>query len=64
MEDLHSSLAIAADQYDNGQIKVKIRTCVNIFVSNFVMQDAYNTFLALAQQSMRPLFDVKFVHCC
>ncbi|KAF1798514.1 ras guanine nucleotide exchange factor domain-containing protein [Mucor lusitanicus] len=46
MEDPQSSLNLAFEHYENGQIK-----------------DAYNAFLATAQNAMKPLFDVKFVHC-
>ncbi|KAK4515592.1 mitochondrial acyl carrier protein [Mucor velutinosus] len=46
MEDPQSSLNLAFEHYENGQIK-----------------DAYNGFLATAQNAMKPLFDVKFVHC-
>ncbi|EPB89276.1 hypothetical protein HMPREF1544_03900 [Mucor circinelloides 1006PhL] len=46
MEDPQSSLDLACEHYENGQIK-----------------DAYNAFLATAQIAMKPLFDIKFVHC-
>lgn len=37
MEDLQSSLAIAADQYDNGQIKVKKQGYLRQVSNKFIL---------------------------